>query len=397
MTITIKPHTPNNKNKNISLSRVKIRLVEEPELKRWNELVCKHHYLENANITGRQLRYVVEVGRRCVGLLSFSAPALALSGRDNWIGWDYDTRRKRVDFVIQNSRFLIFDWIRTPNLASKILSLARHTVGEDWLEKYDYKPLIIETFVGKQFYGTSYLADNWTRLGESAGYSRNSKGFYIQNDSPKTLWCIELQKDACKILSASSLPEEMQKFERVIKPTLTGTGVQANHLRSLFEALKSVPDPRGSKGKRHSIASCLSMIVCGMMAGCKSLEECATFGKSLKESQKASLRMFIAPGQYRVKRKVRTSPSHSAICDLLNKIDPLEFELAIRKWQQNIEGNIPCVISIDGKAIRATLEKNKMGKTDSGVHVVSAISHDDNSLFLPRPRLSLKDMSEKRH
>ena len=39
------------------LNALEVRcLVDPAEIARWNDLVCKHHYLENANLVGEQLR-----------------------------------------------------------------------------------------------------------------------------------------------------------------------------------------------------------------------------------------------------------------------------------------------------------------------------------------------------
>jgi len=43
------------------------------EIQRWNELVCKHHYLENANLVGEQLRYGVAFRGQWLALLGWSA------------------------------------------------------------------------------------------------------------------------------------------------------------------------------------------------------------------------------------------------------------------------------------------------------------------------------------
>ena len=46
------------------LARVTIRLIEPEEKPIWDELIRTRHYLKNANLVGRQLRYVAEVDAR---------------------------------------------------------------------------------------------------------------------------------------------------------------------------------------------------------------------------------------------------------------------------------------------------------------------------------------------
>jgi len=43
------------------LRRVRVRLIEESERARFDELLQKHHYLHNARLGGRSLRYVAEL------------------------------------------------------------------------------------------------------------------------------------------------------------------------------------------------------------------------------------------------------------------------------------------------------------------------------------------------
>ncbi len=74
--------------------------------------------------------------------------------------------------LVNNSRFLILPWVRVRNLASTILSLCARQLPEDWECLYGYRPLLLETLVDAQFRGTSYLAANWTYLGETRGRGR---------------------------------------------------------------------------------------------------------------------------------------------------------------------------------------------------------------------------------
>lgn len=43
------------------LSRVSVRLIGSSEKAAWDALITERHYLKNAHLVGRQLRYVAEV------------------------------------------------------------------------------------------------------------------------------------------------------------------------------------------------------------------------------------------------------------------------------------------------------------------------------------------------
>jgi len=103
----------------------------------------------------------------------FAAAAWALEARDQWIGWSEVNRSLHLNLLLNNTRFLIFPWVRIKNLASKALSLAAKRVRGDWQERYGYSPVLLETFVDPEKYsGTCYRAANWICLGQTAGRGR---------------------------------------------------------------------------------------------------------------------------------------------------------------------------------------------------------------------------------
>jgi hypothetical protein len=112
-------------------------------------------------------------GERRLGCLLFAAAAWALAERDRWIGWSAQDRAQRLNWVVGNTRFLLFPWVRIKNLASKALSLAAQRIRSDWQQRYGYAPVLLETFVEQGRYrGTCYQAANWIRLGVTRGEGR---------------------------------------------------------------------------------------------------------------------------------------------------------------------------------------------------------------------------------
>ena len=165
------------------------------ELKRWRSYVNQYHMLGDKNVFGSRLQYFVKSGEQELGCLQFSASAWALGERDKWIGWTLDDRKKRLNLIVNNSRFLIFPWVHIRNLASKALSLAAHQLQDDWLKEYCYAPVLMETFVDlEHFKGTCYKAANWVCLGETKGRGRmDRKNEYAL--SRKAIFMYPLQKD----------------------------------------------------------------------------------------------------------------------------------------------------------------------------------------------------------
>jgi hypothetical protein len=156
----------------ITLSRVKTK--EERGL--WYEYVDRYHYLGYQLPFGAQLRYFIQSGKRqatTLGCLQFSSPAWQMAPRDRWITWNDAQRKRNLQKIINNSRFLLFPWVKVKNLASAALALATRTVPDDWQSCYGYRPVLMETLVDQsRFKGTCYKAANWVHVGATTGRGR---------------------------------------------------------------------------------------------------------------------------------------------------------------------------------------------------------------------------------
>ena len=136
----------------------------------WNGLISNYHYLGYTPLPGAQKRYIIKWDGGILGAIGFSASAWRVKPRDIWIGWDSIQREQSLHLVINNSRFLILPWVKSRNLASKILSMCSYRVVKDFYDSYGYRPVLLETFVEKgRFAGTSYKAANWIYLGVTKG------------------------------------------------------------------------------------------------------------------------------------------------------------------------------------------------------------------------------------
>lgn len=102
----------------------------------WNEFVERYHDLGYGVALGSHIKYFVEFGGQPIACLAFGGAAWRLQVRDAWIGWSDEGRARNLQLVVNNTRFLILPWIRIPNLASRILSLAARRVPADWQRLY---------------------------------------------------------------------------------------------------------------------------------------------------------------------------------------------------------------------------------------------------------------------
>jgi Domain of unknown function (DUF4338) len=175
------------------------------ELKRWRAYVEKYHMLGDRQAFGSRLQYFIKCGERELGCMQFSGSSWALEARDKWIGWDVEDRKKRLNLIVNNSRFLLFPWIKVKNLASYVLSMAINQISNDWIREYCYAPVLLETFVDTKYYqGTSYIAANWTNLGLTKGCGRNDYK-HEKALSPKMIFVYPLKGDFRKYLTGEKI------------------------------------------------------------------------------------------------------------------------------------------------------------------------------------------------
>jgi len=160
----------------------------------------RYHYLGYTPLPGAQLRYFIYAGEQIVALTGFSAAAWQTAPRDQFIGWNHEQRKKNLHLITNNARFLILPWIKSKNLASKILSLSARYLLDDWEKKYNIRPVLLESFVEKKrFTGACYKAANWRLCGQTKG--RGKLGPSGKMSVPiKDIWLYPLDKKFRNIL-----------------------------------------------------------------------------------------------------------------------------------------------------------------------------------------------------
>ncbi len=160
----------------------------------WNEYIQRYHYLGYQPLPGAQLRYVATAQGQILALLGFGAAAWKVAPRDRWVGWSTAQRQERLHLIINNARFLILPWVTCRNLASKLLAMTARRIAQDWVSRYSYQPVLLETFVESQrFAGTCYRAANWTHVGQTQGRGKLDSGH--QAPLPvKDIWLYPLDK-----------------------------------------------------------------------------------------------------------------------------------------------------------------------------------------------------------
>ncbi len=131
----------------------------------------------------------------------------------------------------------------------------------------------------------------------------------------------------------------------------------ATPVPSLLDALRRVPDGRQHRGRRYSQAAMLSVAVCAMLCGARSLYAIAQWGRD-----QASTELRAALGIER-----SSTPSVATLFRLFRDLDVAAFEQALAAWVQ--AQGLPAheAIALDGKSIRGL-----HGEQIAGVHLVAA-------------------------
>jgi len=185
---------------------IEVNLVRDREQNAlWAEYVSRFHYLGYRGPFGCYLNYFIESPRGLLGCLLFQGAAKALRVRDQWIGWSKAQRLRNLAWVINNSRFLIFPWVRVKNLGSHALAQVLRRIREDWQERWGYRPVLAESFVDPEKYeGCSYKAANWQCLGLTTGRGLVRKG-KSYSSSPKRVFVRALVSDFRAVLCSEQL------------------------------------------------------------------------------------------------------------------------------------------------------------------------------------------------
>jgi len=177
---------------------LELALVEgEEESRRWRVQVERYHYLGCRVPFGANLRYWVRNRVGELACLLWTSPAWKMQERDAWIGWSDEQRKRNLQRIVNNGRFLILPWVRVKGLASKILALSARQIPHDWQTGYGYRPLLLETLVDKQrFRGTCYRAANWLHVGQTAGRGRMDREHQNHGQAIKDIYVYPLVRDA---------------------------------------------------------------------------------------------------------------------------------------------------------------------------------------------------------
>jgi len=346
----------------LELSQIIVRPVNKIEESKFQELMQSYHYLGFLPRIGNTIWYVATNNDEWVALISYSAAALKCGVRDQWIGWGFRHQYDRLHLVANNSRFLILPQHHQKNLASKILSLCKRRIQHDWVNRFGYPLLLMETFVDpSRFVGTIYQAANWKFIGKTKGYQRIGKGYSNSRHIPKLVFVQALQSNSRTLLSGPSLTTRYKTGGARMKLT-------AEQMRSLPGFFRKIKDPRREQGQRHRIHVVLAIAAGAILCGMRGYKAISDWAQALSPRMRERFGCRFQKGK-------RIVPSESTIRDILIRIEPLELDQALQKWNAQY-GAIDESLAIDGKTMC-----NAIDETGKQIHIMSAIGHQSSQCY----------------
>jgi len=346
----------------LNLREITLRPVAQAEEAHFQSLLQAYHYLGSLPKIGHTLWYVATWRGQWLALLSFSAPAWKCAARDRWIGWDFRHQYDRLHLIANNSRFLILPGHHYPNLASRILSLCEHRLGQDWRERFGQPLWLLETFVDPRYFrGTIYRAANWVYVGETRGFRRTREGYSAAAQAPKRVFVRPLVPHVQTCLSQPVLDPAYQHGA----PKLM---LSAEHMRSLPSFFADIPDPRRAQGRRHPLPAVLAIATAGVLCGARGYKAISEWAEDLGQKARARFRCRYRNGRYEV-------PSRTRIRDVLTRVDPVLLDRALQGW------NAQYAAADEGLAIDGKTMCNAIDEQGRQTHILSAVGHQTHSCY----------------
>ena len=167
--------------------------------------------------------------------------------------------------------------------------------------------------------GACYDASNWVRVGRTKGFARHNGGYTDSHACPKEMFVRALRADARTRLAD---PADRPQW------ACRATPVRYTHeeLRSLRGLFAEVPDSRRGQGRKHRLATVLSVCALARLAGQYGPAATERFARNLDQEELRAL------GAWRSAEGRWVAPSDSTVCRVLADTDPDALQDMPRRW-----------------------------------------------------------------
>ena len=128
------------------------------QTKIFRELIDTYHsYVQYVDVPQRRINYIIyrTSDGVAIGAIGLSSCVLAISVRDEFIGWNKEERLSNSNSVANNYRFCLVPNNGIENVGTMSLKLLRTIGAKRWKEKYGDDLILLETFVQPEIDGSS--------------------------------------------------------------------------------------------------------------------------------------------------------------------------------------------------------------------------------------------------
>ena len=352
----------------VVVGEVEVRRARADERRRWDALMAAHHYLGFRQFAGRGLRHVAEWRGHWLALVGWQSGAFKCAPRDRWLRWHRSVQFRRLHLIGNNTRFLILpEALGIANLASRTLGRSLRRLSADWEALHGHPLELAETFVDpSRFRGTCYAASNWVRVGRTKGFARHNGAYTDPHEAPKEMFVRALRAGARARLAD---PADRPRWACRATPVR----YTREELRSLRDGFAEVPDCRRGQGRKHGLATVLSVCALARLAGQYGPAATERFARNLDQEELRAL------GAWRSAEGRWVAPSDSTICRVLADTDPDALQAVLLKWAapRLAEARDLPALAADGQRIRGA---NRHAGDGAYFETVTLVTHAGHPL-----------------
>lgn len=142
----------------------------------------------------------------------------------------------------------------------------------------------------------------------------------------------------------------------------------AKQMLSLYDFFKTIDDSRRAQGKKHQLATILSLAAAAVLCGMRGYKDISLWIQSLGNNARSRFRCRKRNGRYEV-------PCRTVIRNILISVDPEQLDRALNAWNAQY-GSLDESLAIDGKTMCNAID-------DKGrqTHIMSAIGHESGQCY----------------
>lgn len=281
------------------------------------------------------MRYVATIEDEWVAVAGFGSAALCCPVRERFLGWDEQTRSRRLALVAGNQRLCVLPAGRFANLASAVLAACLRALPDDYEQRFGHPVLAVETFTDPSRHtGSCYAAAGFSAVGPTAGYGR-IRGGRLVHGQPKTYWLRPLHRRGLDALTGCFDSPLAQAV--TVRPAIDLNSVDIDGEGGLLDTLAQLVDYRFARGVRHDLAALLAVAVAARLCGAHGYASIASYAAELPQPALARLgiryrRRFclIPPSYHTLRRTIRAVDT-----------DQLDGVVTAWLWRQVDTGAVP--------------------------------------------------------